>query len=978
MPHPLEEKLVSVRHRLWAVLAIGGLSRIIAVVVGLILFLSLADYLLRPADLGIRFSVSAVALATLCFMAYRGVYRPATRVPADVDMARGIEHEVPRLGNRFSSAIEFLRQPEDAPEAGSVVLRRAVIAQSTDEVQSLDPAQVVDLRTTLRPLAWAVAVCSLAAVAVLSNPPAAGTALGRLARPWHDLAWPRKHYLLMTSAPTRLAAGQTFEVELIDRGGPLPTEVRLHYRFEEDGQVREEVELMRLDGGVMKARRDDVRRPFDYRAEGGDDDTMPWISLRIMPPPKIESLRVTLYPPAYTGWPPTDCQPQIHALVGTRARIRGRTDRPMRRVTMQLEDGSAIAAQISADRHDFTVAAEDLVIERSAVYWFVLEDVDGLQGGQQQRWEVVAERDTSPRVVLQRPQTDLYLTPQATVPLQILVEDDLAIRDVALVGTRSDRNDSPDLVVPIFAGPPQPTRSAVATEVLSQEPRNLADHRVAAGGQTAQRKTFEFLWDLEPLAIAAGTEIAFQARAHDYLPQVGTSVPPRRIHVVSAVELDQRLGQRERQLRDDLQQTLELQRDIHGQGEALAKELQRADPLSQSVMDRLQAAEMNQRQVRQQLATGGGNCVAGQCQSVLSELACSQANRPAAARRLEELRAAIEQLDKDPLPAIDRGMTAASKAAQAAREDPQAKPPQPNAGAHLEEAGRKQKQVIDALEKLVKDLSKGLGYDRFRREIGQIRQRQQRLQQSTGQVARATLTLDFEELTAPQRAELTDLDHDQVDLGQQLDIVELEMEAASAAAERGDPAVAAKLTEAVATARGLDISGRMRETGRNVGRNHLGQAVTEQRQLVDDLTQVLEQLTRSDTGPSQQKKQTASSNGPKRQGKPPSKKEGKPGGSKPGEKGQKKGSKPGGSKPGGAKAGQKAGRAPTGTSRAGGRQTPGTVSAQQLLGEVWGHLPPRAQARLMQWSDEQFLPKYEPLIEQYFRRLAEEPPSAAP
>ena len=153
----------------------------------------------------------------------------------------------------------------------------------------------------------------------------------------------------------------------------------------------------------------------------------------------------------------------------------------------------------------------------------------------------------------------------------------------------------------------------------------------------------------------------------------------------------------------------------------------------------------------------------------------------------------------------------------------------------------------------------------------------------------------------------------------------------------------------------------------------MGQAVTEQRQLVDDLTQVLEQLTRSDTGPSQQKKQTASSDSPKRQGKPPSKKEDKPSGKKPGGKGQKKGSKPGG-----AKAGQKAGRAPTGTSRAGGRQTPGTVSAQQLLGEVWGHLPPRAQARLMQWSDEQFLPKYEPLIEQYFRRLAEEPPSAAP
>ena len=75
MRHPLEEKLVSVRRRLWAVLTIGGLSRTIAVVVGLVLCLSLADYLLRPAAVGVRLVATAVALGTCCWMVYRAIYR---------------------------------------------------------------------------------------------------------------------------------------------------------------------------------------------------------------------------------------------------------------------------------------------------------------------------------------------------------------------------------------------------------------------------------------------------------------------------------------------------------------------------------------------------------------------------------------------------------------------------------------------------------------------------------------------------------------------------------------------------------------------------------------------------------------------------------------------------------------------------------------------------------------------------------------
>lgn len=49
------------------------------------------------------------------------------------------------------------------------------------------------------------------------------------------------------------------------------------------------------------------------------------------------------------------------------------------------------------------------------------------------------------------------------------------------------------------------------------------------------------------------------------------------------------------------------------------------------------------------------------------------------------------------------------------------------------------------------------------------------------------------------------------------------------------------------------------------------------------------------------------------------------------------------------------------------------LAPDQLVKEVWGHLPARVVEQMSRQSVEKFLPKYEQLIEAYFRRLAEEP-----
>lgn len=46
--------------------------------------------------------------------------------------------------------------------------------------------------------------------------------------------------------------------------------------------------------------------------------------------------------------------------------------------------------------------------------------------------------------------------------------------------------------------------------------------------------------------------------------------------------------------------------------------------------------------------------------------------------------------------------------------------------------------------------------------------------------------------------------------------------------------------------------------------------------------------------------------------------------------------------------------------------------AQELMKDLWGHLPARVKEQMLQSSMEEFLPKYQALIEEYFKRLIDE------
>ncbi len=320
----------------------------------------LADYLIHFQDRGIRLMCTFMVLNVGIWAVSRYLW-PACRTELrDVDLALRVEKRFPHLNERFASTIQFLKQPADDPESGSPSLRREVIAETTALVEPLNLREVVDPRPIVLAVLGAAVICLLGLAVVLSAPGLSFLALTRLANPLGNTDWPKVNHLVFSQPVTRVALGGRFEVELTDAlGGELPAEVRIHYRYDGEGPATpERVEPMKRMPNTMVASIDEVARPFSYRAEGGDDDSMPWTPLEVIEPPAVEQLSVMLHYPAYTGWPSVKSEPHIRAIVGTRVEFSGNSTKPLRSAVLKLDGGATIPAKLGEDGHAFTISPQ--------------------------------------------------------------------------------------------------------------------------------------------------------------------------------------------------------------------------------------------------------------------------------------------------------------------------------------------------------------------------------------------------------------------------------------------------------------------------------------------------------------------------------------------------------------------------------------------------------------------------------------------
>jgi len=833
MAHLLEQKIGQVRSRARRLLTLYAVGWTVAAVLAAVIVLALADYTIRFADPGIRLMCSLAVLVVAGWCVLRFWLPIWRRGLGDVQIAQRVEEFFPALANRLASAVEFLHQPEVDVQAGSAALRRAVIVETTSAAEELDFAQVLERGPTRRALGAAAWVAAVALLFVLAAPDNVRLALVRLARPFGDDAWPRVYNLAFHATPHRLAVGQPFEVELAsDAAHRVPDEVRIQYSYQPDpadGEI--ETELMPRINGVTVARKDSVSRPFWYRAEGGDDRSMGWQRLEVVEPPRLESLELTLHPPAYTGLPVETSEKRIHALRGTKVALSGSTTKQLKSATIHAPDGEELPALVAADGHHFTLPADapqPLIVDKSGEYWIALEDLEGLTSGGEDRWEVRAVADAAPTVTIEQPAGNVFVTPRGEVRLKVTAKDDLALHSMSLHFSRSDDAKTPDFTLPLFAGPEQ----------LAP----LTGAGLLSTGKLGESRTVEHGWSLAELELKSGTQLNCWVTADDYLPQTGTSTV-RRLSIISPEELEERLAQRQTLIFGELQRVLKLQQDARSQTQSLSVQVDKVGQLTKQDVDHAQAAELNQRQISRTL-TSPSEGVPAQIAEFLADLQSNQVDSPDLQRRMTTISDELARLGQEHLGPIERDLTSVIKAAQSRLAPSSAPTPtaDPLLKKSLAAAGANQDRVISSLEGMLDELKQWDNFRRFARDVAQLQRDQEAVAEATKQAAQKTLGRDVKDLDAQQQADLKKLAGNQAELSRRLEKTQQQMAQMSSALKQTDPLSAAAISDGLHQAQEEAISGKMRETSDRIEQNQLAQAAAQQAKIAKDLDELLNTL----------------------------------------------------------------------------------------------------------------------------------------
>lgn len=855
--HPLEQQVEAARRRIRQLLVLYGVGRVVAFGLGAIVLLALADFLIRSDDPGVRWICSLVFASITVWAIWRYLV-PALRQPlGEVLVAGRIERRFPRLGDHLSSTIEFLHEREDDPLAGSAELRRAAVAQAAAEIGPLDWRAAINSGPVVRAIFAACGIVAIAVVLLIARPLDARIALVRLIDPLSSIEWPPTNNLVFVHRVDRVAFGEPFEVELKDRSGKLPDEVKIQYRTvvasdadPADRESKIETQSMQRIGDLMVARKDHVDRAFDYRAEGGDDRHMPWIHVEVVEPPRIESLSITLHPPEYTGWPVQPSQRRIVALRGTAVEFIGRANKPIAAAVLHAPGNEQFIADLSADGRGFSIPttpnpsgqvlpvrnsvapkapsqqahARPFVVDHSGVYWFELRDREGMSSGGEDRWDIQAIADEPPTVSLVEPTANMLATPQAAVDISVAAKDDLALHTVGLLYTRSDRTDLGEIAMsPLYSGPEHLSRAAAP---------------VTPGMSPADSRKLDFAWQLAPMNLKPGTNVSLTVEATDYAGQRTVS-SPRRISVVTPDEFQTHLASRESAILSELDRLLKLEQGSRQKTAALETQVDRVGRLTNIDLDQLRADDLDQRQIRRGLV-GSNEGVRQSVVGLLHELANNHLDNPEMHRRMQAIADGLARLDQNELPAAEQSLTESVKAA----EDTPRGAAIPPAGRHsLADAGRLQESIATTLESLLGDLAEWNSFNAVARQLAEIRRDHSDIEQATRVMSAATLTSDIQDLDPQQQADLKKLSDRQTDLVRQLDKLVSRMGQVARQIAQSEPLSAQSLTDALDVARQKSPGGQMLGAADNVAQNHLGKALGQQATAGSALDEMLDILS---------------------------------------------------------------------------------------------------------------------------------------
>lgn len=885
MSHPLLDQLTDLRRQIRRVLWTTGLSWVVVWLMVGVVIVGMLDWHWHLDDRWLRVTLLGVITVTVGISIWRKLISPLRFAWSNVVLARRLEQQFPTVRGRLTAAVEFLEHGVSS-QLGSPELQQRLIEETTNVVANLEFASALNRRQSTRALSMATVVVVLGLALCVANSAIASTALSRLFWPFGDQVWPKRVELQLvrgdlmpvapnSSKPIRTLQGQPLDLFVVNARGELPDIVRLEFRRRGAATQSELLRKIVLRAAADQSREAAaVRIPIDagtieLRAIGGDDSEMPWYSLEIVPPVKVESFHVMVAPPTYTGEPIANVPEngtQLRALVGSRLQIEAKVNRPIRVAKWhdpgQPEPlasktpvlGNGIESPTGEKNKPLNPGATTIDFEVTIAkpgttrHRMSLVDHDGFENTSAVQLEVVGIADPPPVVGLDQPAIDQLVTPNAVVNLVATAKDERRLKEIAIEFRTETSTAIPSTGEPERAGAPANNERAIG-----QSPHGLANSGTFKAVMTSEltssdapqkEATLNTEWTLSDLSLSAGDRVLLRATGQDFCdigePRTGRS-STRTLTVVSAEAKASEIANRLDLLLHDLELLATRESHAKDQTDELRVQAEKASELRPQDRDSLKRVDSDQRQINSRL-TGRGDGVLVRAQTLLSEMDANRLNEVVTRNRLTEIAQAIERIGEQSLPLLEiaLGRLVRQQAENASTGSPQL-------ASGLADIGIKQAEVLSTLNGLVRELTQWRNRRELAREIADLSAVQQGLNHDTAEAAPSMIGKSASQLTTQQQADITKLADRQ---SRQAEKIEQLRQRLKNVTENSDGQKSDDEHESAARAAGdvaeeLDqrgLAAKAREAAQQVASNSLGQASQTQQKLADELKSLVEKL----------------------------------------------------------------------------------------------------------------------------------------
>jgi len=570
---PLRRRLIMLRTRLRGAAFAFGTMRLIQLLAAAVLITFLLDWFL-DLPRSIRAFHASLAIITGALAIHRFIALPLLKKVTDDDLAMLVESRDKTLGSRLISSLQLSRQAEQEDFTDSRQLVNALVRQTARDLDERPLAPVLDRgRLSRTALLAFVAVFAVIGLALLYPDVAQLYTWRNIAL--REVPWPRKTFLEVllpkegenvkistqgSLTMIRIARGTDLKIN-VKANGRVPSNVELVYEgvpSADSGQsaIRDRRSLNRIGDRDFTYAFLSLTQSFYFHVVGGDDDDRdPRFWVDVQPTPRVKSIEIERVPPPYTGLEPLVLgQGNIEAPEGSLLRFRIEASMDVEEAAIILGDSAPMTLTREGPR-SFLLSH---VLTQSLPYSFFLRGTNGLNNRDPLRYSLTSVPDTEPRLQLGLPGvSDLDATPLAVVPVRVTLSDDYGV-DSAWLSLKLGK-DFPEKVIPFddedLIRTRKPGVGAEATAFLLVDLATLL---------------LPVPEDPRPRAVEVGDRIRYLAIARDRhttaalepAPNLGAT-PESRITVVTRLELERKLEELRRRLREEVRKIQKREVQLH-------------------------------------------------------------------------------------------------------------------------------------------------------------------------------------------------------------------------------------------------------------------------------------------------------------------------------------------------------------------------------------------------------------------------------